>query len=327
MRFVPSVLFQEKYGSLSATGCAKESVYGTPVAATSFVPATENTFTSDPGFFSPEVMQAIRDAEIYKLYGEEKDIGAITAPMFPSNGIQYLVYAIGTDAVTGTTAPYTHTVSEANVLSSMTVEKNIGNAQSLQFAGARVGKYSVKAATGNTAAEFTADLVAQSVAILDVPSTVQVVNEEPFVFAEYTLTSGGQTIAQATNFQLDIDNGLKETYTFNQSHELQFLTPTILKVSGTFDVVFDSLDATPYDFFTQMKNGTEAALSFTMQHPASGGSIAFTLPRVVLSKTNQETKAGAVVMEVINFEGLYNLGQSPLETIGVVVTNGISAAY
>ncbi len=316
-----SVLFQEKYGSLSATGEAKETTFGTPVAATEFVPALGNTLAQDPGWFTPSVMQAVRDAQIYNLYGEQKNAGSVNAPMFPTNGIRYLVAAIGTDTVTGA-GPYTHTIAEANILQSLTVEKNIGNFQSLQFAGTRVSKYSIKAAAGNSAAEFTADLVAQSVAILGTPTTVVVVNEEPFVFSEFTLTSGSNAIHQATNFQLDIDNVLKETYTFNQSPEVQFLTPTALKVSGSFDVVFDNLSSTNFDWFTQAINGSQAALSFELQHPA-GLSITFSMPLVTLSKTDQDTKPESVVMETVNFEAMYSSGS----TISAVVVNNVSTAY
>lgn len=317
-----TVLFQEKYGSLSATGVAKETTFGTPVAATEFVPALGDTLAQDPGWFTPSVMQAVRDSQIYNLYGEQKNAGNVNAPLFPTNGIRYLVAAIGADTVTGTGPIYTHTLAEANVLPSLTVEKNIGNFKSLQFAGTRVSKYSIKASASNAAAEFTADLIAQSVAVLDTPTTVVVVNEEPFVFAEYTLTSGANVLKQATNFQLDIDNVMKETYTFNQSSELQFLTPTGLKVSGSFDVVFDDLDTGTFDFFTQAINGVQASLSFALAHP-SGLEVTFTMPLVTLSKTSQDTKPESVVMETINFEAMYDSGS----TISAVVKNNVATAY
>jgi hypothetical protein len=317
-----TVLFQEKYGSLSATGEAKEATFGTAVAATEFVPATANSLASDPGWFTPSVMQAIRDAQIYNLYGEIKNAGSVSGPLFPTNGILYLWAAIGSDTVTGSEAPYTHTFSEANILPSLTIEKNIGNFESLQFAGARVSKYSIKATASNTEAEFTADIMAQSVAVLSSPTTVTVVNEEPFVFAEFTLTSGSNQLKQATNFSLDIDNVMKDTYTFNNTGELQFLTPTALKVNGSFDVVFDDLDSGNFDFFTQAENGTQAALTFTLAHP-SGHSIEFSMPLVTLSKTNQDTKPESVVTETINFEAMYSEGA----TISVVVINAVATAY
>jgi hypothetical protein len=318
----PAVIFTEKYGSLSATGMALETTYGTPVAATNFVPSASNSFTSDPGLFFPDLMQALRDKQIYPLYGEEKDLGAISGPMFPTNGIPVLVAALGAQSAASTagTTPttYYHGISQANSLPSLTVEKNIGNFQSLQFGGCRVGKYQIKGAAGNTAAEFSADLVGQSVAILSTPTTVNVLNELPFQFAEFTLTQGTNSLKQAANFQIDIENGLKETYTFNQSHSLQFLTPTSLKVSGSFEVVFDALNTsggqTFDNFFQQAQSGTTTGLTFTMQHPNTGtsalsyGTISIGMPSVNLSKTDQKISAGSVVMETINFEAYYNLG-------------------
>lgn len=315
--------FQEKYGSLSATGEAFETDFGTAVAAEEFIPALGNTLAQDPGWFTPSIMQAIRDAQIYNLYGEQKNTGSVNAPLFPTNGISFLVAAIGEDTVTGDSAPYTHTITETNVLPSLTVEKNIGNFQSLQFAGTRISKFSVKAAAGNSAAEFTADLISQSVAVLDSPTTVVVVDEEPFVFAEFTLTSGENALTQATNFQLDIDNLLKETYAFGGSSELSFLTPTALKVSGSFDVVFDDLDSGDFDFFTQAISATQAALSFTLAHPGGDLSIEFSMPLVTLSKTSQDTKPESVVMETVNFEAMLSDGY----TIQVIVKNAVATAY
>ena len=487
----PNFLFQEKYGSLSATGFAKETQYGTPATVTQFVPTSANTFAQDPSLFFPDLMQAIRDKQVYPLYGEEKNSGAITAPLFPTNGIQLLAYAIGADSATpatsftiatstytiantsgsnvitvtpavttpipigasitatnlptgcvvlsattsGTTTTivlnkvstsavtttltisntplYQHNISQtssAPFLSSITVEKNIGNYQSLIFDGCLINKYQLKAGTGNKEAEFTADMIAQSVSVTNAPTTVVLVNESPYVFAEFNLVLGGYSLYQATNFQLDIENNLKETYTFNGSRSLQFLTPTQLKVSGSFDVVFDTLNAysgtnpitgltwttasttitgfssvaglavglgvtgtgilpgttitsvgptsitisqatvvaqtlgtgsltivNPYDFFTQSLSSvsTTAALSFTLAHPSSGGSVIITMPAVKLSKTDQKVDPGGVIMETVNFEAYYTpaggTASAPAaqssSTINAVVLNGVSSQF
>ena len=483
----PNFLFQEKYGSLSATGFAKETQYGTPATVTQFVPTSANTFAQDPSLFFPDLMQAIRDKQVYPLYGEEKNSGAITAPLFPTNGIQLLAYAIGADSQTpatsftiaspsntsgsnvitvtpavttpipigasitatglptgcvvlsattsGTTTTivlnkvstsavtttltisngtlYQHNISQttsAPFLPSVTVEKNIGNYQSLIFDGCLINKYQLKAGTGNKEAEFTADMIAQSVSVTNAPNTVVLVNESPYVFAEFNLVLGGYSLYQATNFQLDIENNLKETYTFNGSRNLQFLTPTQLKVSGSFDVVFDTLNASsvinpitgltwttasttingfssvaglavglgvtgtgilpgttitsvgptsiiisqtpvvaaasgtgsltivnPYDFFTQSLSSvsTTAALSFTLAHPSSGGSVIITMPAVKLSKTDQKVDPGSVIMETVNFEAYYTpaggTASAPAaqssSTINAVVLNGVSSQF
>jgi hypothetical protein len=316
----------EQYGSLSATGLAKETTFGTGVAPTSFQPDVSNTYETDPGWFSPEVMQGVRDLRIYNLYGEAKYGGATGGPIFPSNGIQQLVYAIGTDAVTGTVAPYTHTVSQANQLSSLTVEKNIGGFQSLRFAGVRINKYQLKAAVGNTAAEFTADGIGQSGTIIGTPAGVTIVNELPFVFAEATLTLFGNVRAEVGSVTITIENGIKETYTFSNNHGPSFITPVTLKVSGQIDLVWSSLNNATYGDYSSMVNGTLGALSLGLAHPvAVNGSVTVNCPQVVLAKFTNDLKISDVVMSTLSFEASKPLPSG--SSINAVITNGVSTAY
>jgi hypothetical protein len=318
----------ERPGSLSAVGLAKEVTFGSPVTPTTFQPDTDCSIEPDPGWFSPGVMQGVRDKQIYNMYGEAKYTGNIDGPLFPTNGIPLLVYAIGTDAVTGTVAPYTHTVSQANTLSSITVEKNIGGFQSLQFAGCKVGKLTMKCPTGDQAVTMTADVTGRAVAVLDTPTAVSITNEIPFVFAEGALTAFGNSRAEATNIQIEIDNGLKSTYTFSQQHGPNFITPVTLTVNGSFDVVWDSLDDSTYGDFTTMETGVLGSLNFTLTHPGMGGnSVSITCPQIVLSKYKNDLKLADVVMTTLNFEASRPLTGGSQFTVKAVVTNGQSAAY
>lgn len=318
----------ERFGSLSATGVAVESVYGTPVSASTFLPMTGNGMQSDPGWFSPTLMMATRDKQVFNLYGEQTNVGAIEGPLFPSNAIQLLVAAIGTDAVTGTTAPYTHTISQANTLKSLTVEKNIGGYQSLQFAGARVGKFTVKAPVGNEPVSISADMMAQSVAILTSPTAVSVTNELPFVFAEASLTLMSHARADVTGVTLEIDNGLKATYTYSGQHGPSFLSPISLHVSGTVDVVWSSLNDSTYGDFTTMQNGTLGALSLGFTHPGGGGfSVTLNCPQVVLSKVAPDIKYEDVVMSTLSVESSKMLTGGSQYSVQAVVLNGASSQY
>lgn len=399
----------EKYGSLSATGLAKEATFGTPVVASTFLPMSSNTMEEDPGWFSPTLMQGVRDKQIYNLYGEAKYTGSITGPIFPSNAMELMVASIGADnlagagitgssgtgsttlasgvsagassitvasatgfttgqvvqidvngsgptttaecrkitvsgttftldqaltyahlssaAVVGVVAPFTHTIQESNTLTSLTVEKNIGGFQSLQFAGCRVGKFDLKAPVGNTAVEMTADLSGQSVAVLNSPTAVSVTNESPFVFAEASVTIFGSSRTDASNVGITIDNGLKETYTYSGSHGPSFITPVTLHTSGTLDVVFDSLNDSTYGDFTRMANGTLGALNFTLTHPASAGTIAISMPQIVLNKYANDLKAEDVVMSSLSYEASRPLTGSSLYTIQATVTNSVYLPY
>lgn len=92
----------ERSGAQSATGLAVEkSGFGVATAATTFLPMSSNSMAVDPGWFSPTLMQGVRDKQVYNLYGEQKNAGAITGPIYPSNAIQLLVASIGADNVAG----------------------------------------------------------------------------------------------------------------------------------------------------------------------------------------------------------------------------------
>lgn len=283
------------------------------------------TIEEDPGLFYPQVMQGQRDLNIYGVYGEYKVAGAIDGPLFPTNGIPLFVYSIGTDAVTGTVAPYTHTVSQANQLASFTVEKNVGDSESQQFYGCRVNKYSLKCEASNTEVSATVDVMGQGMQVLDTPTAISVVEEEPFVFAEATLSFLGTTVATVSSIQIDIENGLKETYTLNGTHYLEYLTPVTLHVTGTLDVVFDSFDDPTYGYYTKMLNATTGALQLTLTHPSNGGSVEINLPEVRLQKIAIAPKMTDVVMETLTFEAEFS--KTSGYTIQGIVTNGVSTAY
>lgn len=200
-------------------------------------------------------MMGVRDLNIFPLYGEQKNTGSISGPLFPTNGILALVAAVGFDIaqsgskptttkhgtlaaadskatslmytavdggapvegeyiqvgpaagtfgtlqtpnptgalfvsrITGVTgggpysltvapipkavpsssvaqvciAPFYHNIAEANTLSSLTIEKNLGGYESLQFIGCRVGKYNIKCEAANTEASFSADVQGKTV--------------------------------------------------------------------------------------------------------------------------------------------------------------------
>jgi tail tube protein len=318
----------ERYGSLSATGLAKESSFGAPITASTWLPMLSNTLEEDPGWFSPGLMMGVRDKQVFNLYGEAKFAGAVTGPLFPSNALELLVASIGTDVVSGAGPTWTHTISQANTLPSLTVEKNIGGYQSLQFAGCRVNKFSVKAPVGNSPVEIAADMMGQSVAVMNSPTAVSVTNELPYVFAEASLSLGGNARAEVTNVTLDIENGVKETYTYSGSHGPSFLTPVTLRVSGTVDLVWSSLNAAVYGDFSTMVNGTLGALQVAFTHPgANGYSVALTCPQVALSKYVNDLKLEDVVMTTLSFEASRPLTGGSQYTIGAVVVNGVSAGY
>ena len=321
----PSAPYSEAYGSRSATGIAKETSFGQVVAATNFFPMTGNTLEEAPGLFYPQVMQGQRDMNIYPVYGEYAVSGTIDGPLFPSMGIPMLAYAIGTDTVTGTTAPYTHTFAQAVDLASMTIEKNVGDKESQQFFGCRVNKYTLTGQATNTEADISVDVIGQGYQTLTAPTAITTVNESPFIFAEAALSFLGQSVGTVVSFEVDIQNGLQATYTMNGTHYLEYLTPVTLMVNGTLEVVFDSFDDPTYGYYSKMINATSGALTITLTHPASGGSVEINLPEVRLATIAIAPSLTSVVLETLSWTAEYS--QTSGFTVGATVTNSVSTAY
>jgi hypothetical protein len=231
-----------------------------------------------------------------------------------------LTYAHANSApVKGVVAPYTHSVQQANSLSSLTVEKNLGSYQSLQFSGARVNKLDIQVTNGNQEATLSADMMAKHAAVLDTPSSIAITNEMPFVFAEASLNLNSQAVAQATSADLSIENGLKDTYTFNGSHELQFLTPLTRTISFKSDLVFTSLDDATWGYYTQMVGGTDFSATLGLTHPASAGSVSFTMPKARIKSYSDAVKIDDVILSTISFDVYLNL--TTLQTISASIVN------
>lgn len=407
---MPYPTITEALGSLSATGLAKEASFGVPLAATTFLPMTDNTMDEDPGWFSPTLMMGTRDKQIYNLQGEEKNAGSITGPLFPSNAMALLVASIGADNVSGAgitgtgstsattisapvtaatsvctvaaigtivigsivqldvnasgptttaevrkvtgvagsvltvdqpwtyghlssapikivAAPFTHTIQQANTLPSLTVEKNMGGLQSLQFAGCKVNKMGIKCPVGNNPVEMTADMMAQSVTSMSTPTAIAITNELPFVFSEAALSIYGGPRADISNIGISIENGIKETYTFSGNHGPSFLTPVTLHVSGAIDAVWSSLTDATYGDWTKAHNQTLGALTFSLTHPASAGTISITMPQIALSKFGGTIKDEDVVMSALTYEASKPLSGGSLYTIQATVANSVYLPY
>lgn len=398
----------ERYGSLSATGFAKESVFGTAVGATTFWPMGGNGLELDPGLFSPKVMFGQRDLNTFPLYGQNKIAGTVSGPLFPTQAIAFLAGAIGQDAaagsgVTGTgsasantlngavsagattvtltsatgytvgsfiqidvngsgpvttaevrkinsvatntltldsalnfahanaaatkvvTAPFTHTITQATTLPSFTVEKNLGNFESLKFAGSRINKYDLNIQASNQEATATVDFMAQSASVMSTPTAISITNEMPYVFSECVATIFGQAAAQVANADWTIENGLKDTYTLNSSHNLQFLTPVTLQVTGKLDLVFTSLDDATWGYWTQMVNGQSGNLQTAFTHPANAGAITLNAPNVRIATSQDAIKMEDVILSTLQFTAFLNL--STLQTITATVVNSAWLPY
>lgn len=144
MPFAPG---NETSGNLSAVGLAHEAVFNTPVTPTQFSPFNQIALMPEPGLFFPQTMMAIREADVFPLYGQQKMSGALDSPLFPLNGILAWIAAVGNDAyqsgsttttVTGTLAP---AIVGATSLTWTAVTGVPTTAMTLQISGSAPGTF------------------------------------------------------------------------------------------------------------------------------------------------------------------------------------------
>lgn len=323
--------------SIGADGTASNGVTGTTGSGTttlssgSAANATTISVASSTGFATSQIIQIDVNGTGPATTAECRKITNISgAGPYTLTLDQPLVYAhLSAAAVKGVTAPYIHTISQQNTLQSLTIEKNIGGTtrQSLQYAGCKVNKLDVKAPVGNEPVAVTADIMAQSVAVLDTPSTPSITAENPFVFAEAAVSFYGTTRYEAANLVTSIDNMLKESYTYSGFHGPSFITSTGLHVSGTLDMFWSSFDDVTYGDFNRLINQTTGALSITLTHPASAGTIVITMPQIALAKAAIDAKPEDVVVSALTWEASRPQSGGSQYTVGATVTNSAYLAY
>lgn len=312
---IPGAIGPDAQPGYGVTGTAGTG--STTLSAGSAANATSVTVTSATGFTVGQVVQIDINNTATPTTAECRKITTIVSNTLTLDVALTYAHASGVAliGVLSTAEQFTHSIQQAVALSSYTVEKNLGGSaslggQSILFAGSRVNKLSINVTATDAEAALSADMVAQSAAVLDAPTNPVVVNELPYVFAEGTLSLFGQTVAQASGFTMDIDNKLISTYTFNQSHNLQFLTPGMLEVTGKIDLVWQSFDDATWGYWTQALNGGHGALSFTLAHPTNGGSVSFACPNVYIKTDAEDPKPEDIVMESLNYVAFLNLATS-----------------
>lgn len=317
---VNTITLDAAFNYAHSSGVAAVTAATTTLSANSTANATTVTVTSATGIAVGTIIQIDVNSVSGGFTSEVRKVTTVATNTLTLDSA--LIYAHASGAVvTVVAAPFTHTVLDAASLPSFTIEKNVGGFQSLQFAGMRIGKLDVKVPTGSSAADITADVSGQSVLVLDTPSAVSVLNEQPYVFAEANLVFEGNLRSDIRNVNISIDNGLKETYTYAGNRGPAFITPVTLHVSGSFEAVWSSFDNATYGDWTTMLNGTLAALSITLTHATTGSTVQLIVNQIAISKFANDIKMEDVVLSTMSFEASKPVTGAFLNTITAIVAD------
>ena len=333
------------YRSLGYIGLGKETTAGTGVAASFFYKPIGDALVSQ----TQNTME-IRNGNVRDLTAHVKtginEAGTFKTLWYANEGAALLAYAMGADAVTGSSDPYTHTITLANNIPSLSVNQGLAsNTGIIRGTGNKIADLTLDVAI-NEPCYLSATILGMTEDDSTMAATVSFTDTAgngPFMFNQGSVTLTGPSDAstlQAQMRRLSVKI-MQDTVTLPVVGQI---TPAgILErartVEGTVDFVYSG-----QSLYYLTYNGTNSAtapsatigsgsIAFTLtSQAASPGperSVAVTLANVDwLSASLPRINANASEAVITaTFQAKLVLGTPDVYPIAVVAKNSASSAY
>lgn len=206
-------------------GIEWQSVQGTAKSPTTFLRlAAEDSLEQVQEVLEERTLEADRElGAIHKV--AHKPGGGFQTFARPHLAAELLAYALGEESVAGASAPYTHTITRANDIPYLTIERYLDKIE--RFIGCKINQIVISGNSGQPALLDVSFLASDSV-IMPSAATPSYETDEPFMFYDgvYTLDSGA--IVTITAFTITINNNLESIQTTS-------IKPNNL-MEGAFDI-------------------------------------------------------------------------------------------
>lgn len=255
-------------GAKGHIGLAKETTWGTPVAATDYMAISSESIVHEiEQVIEQEIRGYIDAAPQYEgLNSIRGDIVALARPV----GIGFLLRSCLGAPVTSGAGPYTHIFSTAAdfsdqcVLPPYTFEVNRNLSQAFQFAGCVVNELVFEFGVTQKILKITASIMGKAV-VLIAPTTVSLEAADPFKWLQAVFNIGGSAITDIESCRIRIANNLELIQSLNATK-----VPARILWGGNrevdIDLTFGVYNLTEYTRFTGQG---EATASVTLTVDAS----------------------------------------------------------
>lgn len=310
---------------------AKQSAKGTP--------ATVATLTTYKVPFSGGSIAPSREIDALAETDSSRDVGVSYAKTGGVDGTPecyvrdaslggLLTYALGADAVTGSTPNYTHTITPANTLPYVTFWRDIADTLWEQYADCKISNLTISTSAGSPlTAAITVNGLAATRLATD-PSTspaIAIANSYVYNYNDATVLLGGGATALVGSFELSIENNVSRQQT-DDFVPYDNVAGT-REVSLSFDLIFETLDE--YNKFhyggvsgtTQNKTIYTTSADFQFDN-GSNNQVKFTLPSIAYQEFPVEPNVGGDPI-VATVRAVAQRGASPVVT--AVVKNQIAS--
>lgn len=307
---------------------APQTAWGTPATTpTEWLQVDPNPDDEPQVTYLPNKALYGSPATLYdELVGVQHTKWSIKGNAF-TDTFPYLVWAgLGTDTVSGTAAPYTHTLQLTNNattgsqppsltfwdIDNVSVSSPVGTAKLI--AGAVLDSLSVSlSATG--AATYSASFMGTQIAEATAPTTLAFSTAVFLPAYLFTAELNGTTYTVIEEASIDLKRNAKAISTLDGSPAPYVVWANGLEVSGKVTIVVNADDPIYWDALTRQHN----SLSLSATDPVSGYSFTFNLaevqfksPKLVSSKEWEEVE--------VSFDAIANAtnalsGYSPIEFV------------
>lgn len=307
-----------KLSALSYLGLAVETTLGTPVAPTAFIPVRSFKPQDDPKYVANTGMQG----QPVSLFGEYEGVISsnydIEGDVFPTSFGTLLANIFGSDTVSGTTAPYTHTLGTAATPGSLTLsDYYVANFR--QFPGNKVSKLVVKY-SADSALTYTASLIGFPSVTGTAPASKTFSTLPFFIGYEAQMKIGGTVNPRLRSATITFERqGTEAVFAANNS-QTPFDT-----FAGAFSVTwqlnFFMLDDTEYNL--ALTQGVQP-VTVTFTQGGSGDTLTFTSSAVQFTKPTID-RSGKFVAVSLDGSAVYNATDASVGT--ATMTNAVSTSY
>lgn len=267
------------YGAMAHIGLAKEVAFGTPVAATEYLPFVSESLSLNIEELLEESIKSMPD-EPASHSGLQTIAGDIVFEVRPETVGHILRSCLGVPVTTGAAAPYTHTFTPVNSaflancdLPPYTIEVHRDLEQAFQYTGCVVNQLQLAFGTEQKIMRGTASIIAKDVANI-AKTTPNFETGAPFKWNQVTVKAGAVTIETMEQAQITINNNLAGFAGLNATDKINKIRRNgnrVIEVSFTFD-------AANLDEYNRFKNQTETAFEFNFV--AGTNELKITLPKV-----------------------------------------------
>lgn len=197
---------RSSYGYL---GIAKQTAKGTGVAPTKFIRLSAAEF----------IEQVQETMDVRSLSGDEeletilkkfhRPDGSFQTLARPDAGAFLLAMILGADSVSGTESPYTHTITRANTLPWLTIERKLESAE--RIIDCKLNQITISGESGNPVLLDVSFMGTDS--SIESAATPSYETNDPFMFYQGTYTLDGGAVTTVNSFSIVISRNLEEVFT------------------------------------------------------------------------------------------------------------------